>query len=175
MSGLLKGSDRYAGPRPLHYPVVGDLLFCFGLTQCDIALNLDTVPIRQGQPGQPDQKTRRGHRGATARETLTRPWRQLLAGSGGSWQRRLSCDWRQERLAVARQSQVHADHDRARMRIRNATAQVNDDGPLRSIRRTLTPGLEQPESETPVGYQSAPECSDRVERTRQPPYPVQPG
>src|SRR6266566_2952288 len=84
MSGLLKGSDRYAGPRPLHYPVVGDLLFCFGLTQCDIALNLDTVPIRQGQPGQPDQKTRRGHRGATARETLTRPWRQLLAAEAGN-------------------------------------------------------------------------------------------
>src|SRR2546429_463792 len=28
--------------------VAGELLFCFG-GQCDIALNLDTVPIRQGQ------------------------------------------------------------------------------------------------------------------------------
>ena len=29
--------------------VVGELLFCFGVTMRDIALNLDTVPIRQGQ------------------------------------------------------------------------------------------------------------------------------
>jgi predicted nucleic acid-binding protein len=43
------------------------------------------------------------------------PWRRLLAGLGGGGQRRLSCD-RQERLAGVRQSQVHADHNRARLR-----------------------------------------------------------
>ncbi len=41
------------GCRALRLPrqqcrVVGELLFRFGVTQCDIALNLDTVPIRQG-------------------------------------------------------------------------------------------------------------------------------
>ena len=30
--------------------VAGELLFCFG-GRCDIALNLDTVPIRKGESG----------------------------------------------------------------------------------------------------------------------------
>jgi transposase len=49
-------------------------------------------------------------------ETLTEPWRQLLAGLGGVWQGRLSCSRRQERLTGVRQSPVRADHNRARRR-----------------------------------------------------------
>jgi len=49
------------------------------------------------------------------------------------------------------------------------------DGALQSMRWTPTPGLEQLESDRPLGYQSAPECSDRVEKNWQPLYPVQPG
>jgi hypothetical protein len=33
-------------------PVAGELLFCFGVTQCDIALNLETASIRRGQAEQ---------------------------------------------------------------------------------------------------------------------------
>jgi predicted nucleic acid-binding protein len=91
----------------------------------------DLIKPYKGPPGQPDQKTRRGHRGATARETLTGPWRQLLAGPGASWQRRLSCDRRQEWPAVARQSQVHADHNRARLRLA-ARSRRSMNRPIRS-------------------------------------------
>src|SRR5207249_9724075 len=42
--------SRESRPAECHRePVAGELLFCFG-GQCDIALNLDTVPIRQGHP-----------------------------------------------------------------------------------------------------------------------------
>jgi hypothetical protein len=46
-------SNGYLFARPSRARVVGELLFCFGVTQCDIALNLDTVPIRQVHVGFP--------------------------------------------------------------------------------------------------------------------------
>ena len=44
-------SNGYLFARPSRARVVGELLFCFGVTQCDIALNLDTVPIRKVHVG----------------------------------------------------------------------------------------------------------------------------
>jgi hypothetical protein len=89
-------------------------------------------------PGQPDQKSRREYRPPAASEPLTRPWRQLLIGVGGGWQRGVPRHWRQKRTAGALLSQVHSHPHRARLRRAvHRTGSMNRGFPLLAILATL--------------------------------------